>query len=120
MDNDGRNGNIVDLSPQKKEAMDKIRVLEEEVPDTEGATDTAKAAIKTSLEEEKTAEATINDLQNERDEAVQGADHLQKQCAAAKKEQGANMSKVQETNDELNHQMRIITAWSPPQKARNK
>ena len=99
--------------------MDKIRVLEEEVPDTEGATDAAKAAIETSLEEEKTAEAPINDLQNERDEAVQDADHLQKQCAAAKNEQEAKMSKVQEDNDELSHQMRIITAWSSPQKARN-
>lgn len=43
-ENDDMNRNILEISSAKKEAMDKIRGLEEEVSDADGAIDDAKAA----------------------------------------------------------------------------
>ncbi|KAL3808289.1 hypothetical protein ACHAXA_009801 [Cyclostephanos tholiformis] len=107
-ENDEINRNMLDLSSQKKEAMDKIRGLEEEVSDADGAIDDAKAAIETLLEEKKAADARILELQNERSKADQATDQLRKQMSVLKKEQESKMFKVQEENDELNHSMIVL------------
>ena len=107
-ENDAMNRSLLELSSQKKEAMDKIRGLEAEVSAADGAIDDAKAAIETLLEEKKAADARISELKNERSKAEQAMDQLRKQMSTFKKDQESKMFKFQEENDELNHSMIVV------------
>jgi predicted nucleic acid-binding Zn-ribbon protein len=88
--------------------MDKIRGLEQEVSDEDGAIDNDKAAIETLLEEKKATDACISELKNERYKTEQATDQLRKQISVMKKELESSVIKVQEENDELNHSMIVL------------
>lgn len=107
-ENDEMNRNILVLSSQRKEAMEKIRGLEGEVSDADSAIDDAKAAIEALLEEKKTLEDTVSDLKNERMRVDQTSSQLRNQLSTMKKEQESKLFKVQEENDELNHSMIVL------------
>jgi len=107
-ENDEMNRNILVLSSQRKEAMEKIRGLEGEVSDADGAIDDAKAAIEALLEEKKTLEDTVSDLKNERMRVDHTSSQLRNQLSTMKKEQESKLFKVQEENDELNHLMIVL------------
>ena len=107
-ENDEMNRNILVLSSQRKEVMEKIRGLEGEVSDADSAIDDAKAAIEALLEEKKTLEDTVSDLKNERMRVDQTSSQLRNQLSTMKKEQESKLFKVQEENDELNHSMIVL------------
>jgi predicted nucleic acid-binding Zn-ribbon protein len=88
--------------------MEKIRGLEEEVSDADGAIDDAKAAIETLLEEKKAADQRIQDLKNERSKVDNAMEQLRKQMAANKKDQEQKMFKLQSESEELTHENLLL------------
>ena len=107
-ENESLNRNVLDLSSAKMECMDKIRGLEEEVSDADGAIDDAKAAIETLLDEKKAADARIQDLRSERERAAEATESIRKQMIAGRKEQEAKLFKAQAENEELNHRTIVL------------
>ena len=101
--NEELNRTFVDLSNAKREAMEKIRGLEEDVSDADGAIDDAKAAIETLLEEKKAADVRIQNLMNERANVDSVMDQLRKQNVASKKELESKLFDALRENEELNH-----------------
>jgi predicted nucleic acid-binding Zn-ribbon protein len=88
--------------------MEKIRGLEEEVSDADGAIDDAKAAIETLLEEKKAADQRIQDLKNERSKLDNAMEQLRKQMATNKKDQEQKMFKLQSESEELTHENLLL------------